>query len=1052
MGDYNIDINVNMGGSQGNFQTLIDSVNNLNASFQKVGTSATAAGKGSSRAFSETSRIMKVYENDVKAVSAKIDEYRQKIKEQGVALKQGTIIQTEHDKAVTRYAAKIKTLTDAQRQYNTVLGQTTTQTRAANTGVNQLSASFNKLGAVLGVSFGLYGIFRLLQGGVKTIAEFELSQKKLQSVLGESAEGMKVLTDAAIKLGRASIFGAKGVSELQIELAKMGFRKQEIIDMQKAIMNLATATQEDLASSTEVVANVLRSYGLEATEATRITDVMGNSFNQSALNLENFREAIKYVGPVARQAGFSFEETVAALELLANAGLKGSLAGTGLNNVLKAMMDANSKLSKSLGGTVKGFDGFMSVLEKARKEGWDTEKIFGLITQRATSAFTILKNGTEDIYRFRDANLEAADVLENQVAVQMDTVTNQAKLLKEGFKALWLELDEGEIPIAKVLKGLLMLGRALFGITDKQKNSLADEMDIVQGKAAEFHDFVAKMELGDELRREVQAAVNGFDEYIKGLRTKSDFWYIENEAQIAKRMTAANATFEKVIDAQAKKTALYYDLFIKQTGSAEKGYSKFVDSITEERSKVEENTLKYKAYSRALEMVAKRHNSITEAKDKSLSGAELKKAIQERYKYELSLLKAQQKIEDEKIKMLDNEYYKSIKLAESKAKFSKLIAEKELERDIALGGDRKKLMILNNKELLAIQLNYSNALIDIFKDANKKVADNEAKMLKKNFKLRTEYSKDFVKDWEKRMKDIDKSMKDFKFDSPILAKIFGQDIEEGLFAGLIEDKDIDNFAKAFDTAFDSIGKSINSYVDSWVDATDRIVDQLNRQVDEMQNAINIELADRAAGYASNVTLKRKELEELKRVREEALKDQQEAQQAQVAADTITQLSSMITSASQIFKGVTKVMPIIGVPIAIGLIATMFGAFAAAKAKAFQTAGVNKFEEGGWVGGRRHSQGGTHIEAERDEFIIKRSSALKHRGLVEAINADNQYEMNRIYLNKMKGQIIHSRVSLDDSKDLKAIRSLMEKTSKTIEYSGRYRIEKVGNTTTKIRLS
>ncbi len=73
-------------------------------------------------------------------------------------------------------------------------------------------------------------------------------------------------------------------------------------------------------------------------------------------------------------------------------------------------------------------------------------------------------------------------------------------------------------------------------------------------------------------------------------------------------------------------------------------------------------------------------------------------------------------------------------------------------------------------------------------------------------------------------------------------------------------------------------------------------------------------------------------------------------------------------------------------------------------------------------------------------------------LIEAINDDNKYEMNRIYLNKMKGQIVTAKVSLDDSKYLKGIYERLGKDGKTVEYSGGCRIERFGNTTTKIRLN
>lgn len=349
MGDYNIDINVNMGGSQGNFQTLIDSVNNLNASFQKVGTAATTAGQSAKQSFGDSMGIMAQYGNSVKKVGSEIVNLKKQILDQNDALKKKAVTDTEHKANVDKLYASLKQLQAAQRQYNSLMGQTTAQASMASKSVAGLSTAFNKLGAVLGISFGLYGIFRGLTSVIKTIAEFDLAQKKLRSVLGETAAGMKELSKSAIDLGKNSIFGAKGVSELQIELAKMGFTKTEIMAMQGAINDLAIATQEDLAGSAEVVANIIKTFELTATETRDVVNVMGKAFNDSALGLSNFRESIKYVAPVAKQAGLSFRETVAALELLSNAGLKGSLAGTGLNNVLKAMMDSNSKLSKSLG-------------------------------------------------------------------------------------------------------------------------------------------------------------------------------------------------------------------------------------------------------------------------------------------------------------------------------------------------------------------------------------------------------------------------------------------------------------------------------------------------------------------------------------------------------------------------------------------------------------------------------------------------------------------------------------------------------------------------------
>lgn len=260
-----------------------------------------------------------------------------------------------------------------------------------------LKSVFGSLVGILGMGGGVYALFQGLRDGIKVIQEFDLAQAKLRSVLGETAEGMEVVRNSAISVGTSSIFGAKGVTELQVELAKLGFTKTDILNMQEAIKDLAIATQEDLTVTTEVVTNIIRAYQLSSKETQRVVDVMGKSFNDSALGLDNFREAIKYIAPVAHMANFSLEETVAVLEVMSNVGLKGSLAGTGFNNVMKAMLDPASKLAKRMGVTITGFEGFIQVLERAKKEGWDMSEIFGTITQRATNAFSTFMNSTDQI-------------------------------------------------------------------------------------------------------------------------------------------------------------------------------------------------------------------------------------------------------------------------------------------------------------------------------------------------------------------------------------------------------------------------------------------------------------------------------------------------------------------------------------------------------------------------------------------------------------------------------------------------------------------------------
>lgn len=208
--------------------------------------------------------------------------------------------------------------------------------------------------------------------------------------------------------------------------------------------------------------------------------------------------------------------------------------------------------------------------------------------------------------------------------------------------------------------------------------------------------------------------------------------------------------------------------------------------------------------------------------------------------------------------------------------------------------------------------------------------------------------------------------------------------------------------KAFQGAVDNVFSALQAGIQAQINERQQAVDVLNEQIDEVEAALDREYRLQEQGYANNAALREKELQDLKAKREQAIKFQQEAQKkqaniqkAQIALDTISQVSDLITSSAQIFKAMSKV-PVVGIPIAIALIGTMFGAFAAAKVNAFKLAGTQKFAEGGEAGGRSHSQGGNKyismdgqdiMEIERGEYIINKRATRKHRELVEAINND-----------------------------------------------------------------
>lgn len=187
----------------------------------------------------------------------------------------------------------------------------------------------------------------------------------------------------------------------------------------------------------------------------------------------------------------------------------------------------------------------------------------------------------------------------------------------------------------------------------------------------------------------------------------------------------------------------------------------------------------------------------------------------------------------------------------------------------------------------------------------------------------------------------------------------------------------DNAIGAFDEVFDAIKDNISSLIDSWNEAAQAAVDAADKQVEAAKSILDAELEARNNGYANSVVTAQKELALARKKREEAIKEKEKAQKAQLAIDTVTQTSSLITATAQLWSAVGGV-PIIGPALALAAIATMWGSFAAAKIKAAQVA--SQSEQYG-EGGLEFLEGGSHASGNDIDLGVenKRHKRMRAEG-------------------------------------------------------------------------
>ena len=306
----------------------------------------------------------------------------------------------------------------------------------------RLKGLAKKAGGVALAFFGTQGIVNAFSSATQTGAEFEQNLKNLSVISGATGGKLRQLEQSALRLGGSTKFTASAVAGLQIEFSKLGFTSDEILQVTEGTLNLSTAFGTDLASTAEIAGSTLRAFGLDASETTRLTDVMATSFSSTALDISKFANSMSFVAPVAKVAGFSVEETTAILGTLANAGIDGSMAGTALRQIFLELSNESSKLSTRLGGSVSNSEELIEALNKLTEEGIGTAEMKELVGQRAVSAFSVLLDGSGTVGELATQFENATGAGQRMATEMLDTLDARFAILRSATDDLKIAFFE----------------------------------------------------------------------------------------------------------------------------------------------------------------------------------------------------------------------------------------------------------------------------------------------------------------------------------------------------------------------------------------------------------------------------------------------------------------------------------------------------------------------------------------------------------------------------------------------------------------------------------
>ena len=292
--------------------------------------------------------------------------------------------------------------------------------------------SARPVGAVLRRSFLAAGAgVAALVGGValavRSFAQFESAMLRVKAVTGASEASFVALSEQAKKLGATTAFTAQEAAQGMGFLGQAGFSANEIMEAMPSVLDLAAAGQLELADAADITASVLRGFGKSASEASNVADILAKAASSSNTSVQEMGEGFKFVGPVASAMGVSIEETAALLGVLADAGLKGSLGGTGLRQALVKLGPEIIKSGGDVTATLKKLDseGIRAVTSAMKDLG-----------ARAGTAAIALANNTDRAEELTEAMHNAGGTSKDMADTLMSGVTGSALELKSAFDAV----------------------------------------------------------------------------------------------------------------------------------------------------------------------------------------------------------------------------------------------------------------------------------------------------------------------------------------------------------------------------------------------------------------------------------------------------------------------------------------------------------------------------------------------------------------------------------------------------------------------------------------
>lgn len=361
-----------------------------------------------------------------------------------------------------------------------------------------------------GLGFGiLTGIgqkaFDTIAGGAKSLVSsvvstgmaFESSMSNVQALSGATGADFEALSAKAQEMGAKTKFSASEAADAMGYMAMAGWNAKDMLNGIEGVMNLAAASGEDLASVSDIVTDAMTAFGLAAdgttkgvANATYFADTLAATAASANTNVGLMGETFKYVGTMAGSLGYSIEDVSLAIGLMANRGLKGSMAGTSLNSVMTRLATNTSGAREAIeklgvkfydsSGNARALGDVMTELRDATK-GMNNEQKTALANtvagMEAQKGLLAILNATDDEYNsLADSIKNSTGAAQKQADVKMDNLYGDVTRLKSAWDGLSIKIYTAVNALGKSKDGLGSMRSVVQSVTDIV-NKTADSVE-----------------------------------------------------------------------------------------------------------------------------------------------------------------------------------------------------------------------------------------------------------------------------------------------------------------------------------------------------------------------------------------------------------------------------------------------------------------------------------------------------------------------------------------------------------------------------------------------